>query len=63
LQHLVPARLAQRGRDELGADIAFGEGALVHRFVGSGWAGRRAALTGGMGSAAAWWPGAAWMAG
>src|ERR1700719_2093575 len=30
LQHLVPARLAQGGRDELGADVAFAEAAFVH---------------------------------
>ncbi len=30
LQHLVPPGLAQGGRDELGADVAFAEGALVH---------------------------------
>ena len=37
LQHLVPARFAQGRRDELSADIAFGEGALVHGFVGLAW--------------------------
>ena len=30
LQHLIPARLAKGGRDELGADVAFAEVALIH---------------------------------
>ena len=30
LRHLIPARLAHGGRDELGADVAFAEGFLVH---------------------------------
>ena len=30
LRHLVPPGLAQGGRDELGADVAFGEAFLVH---------------------------------
>ena len=30
LQHRVPARLCERRRDELGADIAFAEGGFVH---------------------------------
>jgi hypothetical protein len=30
LYDLVPAGLAQGGRDEFGADVAFAEGALVH---------------------------------
>lgn len=30
LQHLIPARLAQGRGDELGADVAFTEGSLVH---------------------------------
>ena len=30
LVHLVPAGPAEGGRDELGADVAFGEGSFVH---------------------------------
>ena len=33
LRHLIPARLPQGGRDELGADVAFAEGALVPVFA------------------------------
>ena len=40
LQHFIPAGLAERGGDEFGADVAFGEGALVHGIRVSGWAGR-----------------------
>src|SRR5690606_10582138 len=31
LQHLVPPGLPQGGRDELGANVAFAEGPLIHR--------------------------------
>jgi hypothetical protein len=31
LQHLVPTRLAQGRRDELGADVAFAEALFVHK--------------------------------
>lgn len=37
LQHLVASRLPQGGRDELGADVAFAECALVHPAGANSW--------------------------
>jgi hypothetical protein len=48
LQHFIPAGLAERGGDEFGADIAFGEGALVHGLWG------QAGLAGGRGAWRFW---------
>jgi hypothetical protein len=48
LQHFIPAGLAERWGDEFGADIAFGESALVHGLRGSGWAGRWAGHAAGL---------------